>query len=306
MKLLLLLGLAVSLNANTFYLTVAGLGGAPEYEKQFTAWAQEIDKRLHAVDAQAPITTLSGASATRARVQAAIDQIAHQAKPEDDLVVMLIGHGTFDGADYKMNLPGPDLTAQDLANWLNRVPTGRQLVVNMTSCSGGSMSALEHAKRIVITATRSGSEKNLTVFPRYWVDSLRDDAANTDKNQTLSAIEAFRYASDKTVRFYESEKRLATEHPSLLDTEHGTPVAKPSPENGQGQLAARFPLLTFRDPATAVLSPEKAKLLTHKQDLEAKIDELKYKKAAMQADDYKKQIAALLLDLARTQAELDK
>jgi len=112
--------------------------------------------------------------------------------------------------------------------------------------------------------------------------------------------------TEKTARFYETEKRLATEHPSLLDTEHGTPAAKPAPENGQGQLAAQFPLLTFHDAAAAVLSPEKAKLLAHKQELEAKIDELKYKKAAMQADDYKKQIAALLLDLAKTQAELDK
>ena len=50
---------------------------------------------------------------------------------------MLIGHGTFDGADYKINLPGPDMTAIELATLLDRMPAKRQLVVNMTSASGG-------------------------------------------------------------------------------------------------------------------------------------------------------------------------
>ena len=43
-----------------------------------------------------------------------------------------------------------------------------------------------------------------------------------------------------------------------------------------------------------------------KQDLEAKIDRLKYQKAAMPAEEYKQQLTALLLELARTQAEIDR
>ena len=54
----------------------------------------------------------------------------------DALVLMLIGHGSFDGVDYKINLPGPDLSAIELAGLLDRIPAGRQLVVNMTSASG--------------------------------------------------------------------------------------------------------------------------------------------------------------------------
>ena len=57
--------------------------------------------------------------------------------------MMLIGHGTFDGTEYKLNLPGPDITGGELAAMLERVPAGRQLVVNMTSASGGSLKALQ-------------------------------------------------------------------------------------------------------------------------------------------------------------------
>ena len=50
---------------------------------------------------------------------------------------------------------------------------------------------------MVITATKTGTEKNATVFARYWVEALRDPAADTDKNETISALEAFRYAERK-------------------------------------------------------------------------------------------------------------
>ena len=40
--------------------------------------------------------------------------------------------------------------------------------------------------------------------------------------------------------------------------------------------------------------------------MEQQIDKLKYEKAATPPDEYKKQLAALLLELARTQEELDK
>ena len=35
--------------------------------------------------------------------------VARDAKAEDDFVLMLIGHGSFDGVEYKFNLVGPDV-----------------------------------------------------------------------------------------------------------------------------------------------------------------------------------------------------
>ena len=111
----------VSLHATTFYVTVAGIGGEPDYEQRFTAQAQEIDKLVKAGGPDANVTTLSGAQATKAQIQNALAQIGKQAKPADALVLMLIGHGGFDGYDYKINLPGPDLSAVELAALLDRV-----------------------------------------------------------------------------------------------------------------------------------------------------------------------------------------
>jgi hypothetical protein len=193
-KFVLFLSSGLLLHATTFYVTVAGLGGEPEYEQRFSTWAQEIDKLLKGSGSDANVTTLYGKDATKARLQTVLGDVSKQAKATDALVLMLVGHGGFDGVDYKINLPGPDLSAIELAGLLDRVPAGRQLVVNMTSASGGSRSALERPNRAIITATKSGSEKNATIFARYWVEALRDPAADADKNGVITALEAYRYA----------------------------------------------------------------------------------------------------------------
>ena len=186
--LLVVLAGAMSLQAATYYVTIAGLGGEPDYEQRFSGWAKDLDKALRG-SAEAQIVTLYGPAATKARFQSVMGQVARDAKPDDALVVTLIGHGSFDGTDYKINLPGPDLTAAELAELVDRVAAKRQLVVNMTSCSGASRPALERANRVVVTATRSAAERNATIFARYWVEALRSDAADTDKDDVISALE---------------------------------------------------------------------------------------------------------------------
>jgi hypothetical protein len=301
--LLLLLLTALSLPAATYYITISGLGGEPDYEQRFGMWAKDIDKILKS-SPDARVETL--VNATREQVRGTLAQVAKEASPQDALVVMLIGHGSYDGYEYKINLPGPDLTASELAALLDRIPAARQLVVNMTSSSGGSIEFLRKPNRVLIAATKTGTEKNATVFARYWVEALRDPAADADKNGVVSALEAFRYADKKTAGFYEEQKRLATEHAVLEDTGKGEPVRAPSPENGEGLQAAAFPLLRIGTAAAAAMNPATAQLLAKKEQLEEQIDTLKYQKASLAPEEYKKQLGALLLDLARTQEELDK
>jgi hypothetical protein len=302
--LLLLLMAAASARPATYFLTITGLGGEPDYDQRFAMWAKEMEKVLKDAGGGARVETL--VAPRREQIEARLASIAREASADDALVVVLIGHGTYDGYEYKFNLPGPDLAASSLAKLLDGVKATRQLIVNATSASGGSIAALRRRDRIVVSATRTGTEKNATVFARYWIEALRDPAADTDKNETVSALEAFRYAERKTASFYETEKRLATEHPVLEDTGKGEGVKEPAADNGEGLLAGAFPLIRMGKNAEAYRDPAKLKLLAKKEDLEQKIDRLKYQKAATPPAEYKKSLAALLLDLARTQEELEK
>jgi len=308
MRTLFLAGALASapLCAATHYLTISGLGGEKDYDQRFAAQANETQKLLQGSGGEVNVITLTGAEATREKIKTAFDRIASMAKPDDAFVLTLIGHGSFDGAEYKFNIPGPDYSGTELAALCDRVSASRQLVVNTTSASGGSLEAMQRPKRAVIAATKSGTERNATVFARYWVEALRDAAADADKNEVVSALEAYRFADRKTVEFYETNKRLSTEHAVLEDTGTGEGVRAPSTANGQGMLAASFPLLRVGSAQRAASDPAKRKLIDQKELLEQKIDKLKYEKAAMPLEDYRRQMSAALLELARLQEELDK
>jgi hypothetical protein len=313
LRLLTLLFLAVlAAPAATFYVTISGLGGEPDYDQRFKMWAQDIDSSLKKAGTPDPnIVTLI--APTREQIRTRFASLASTVKATDNLVVVLIGHGTFDGVDYKFNLPGPDLTGAELSTLLDRVPSARQLVVVTTSSSGGSIEFLRKPNRIVIAATKTGSEKNATIFARYWAEALRDPSADVDKNESVSALEAFRYAQRKTKEFFDTQKRLATEHSVFEDTGKGTgvaaaaaPDAAPDSNAAEGHLAASFTVVRLGANAAASKDPAKKALLEKKEELEQAIDQLKYEKASMNAEDYKKQLTRLLLELAKTQEEIDK
>lgn len=295
---------AAHLHAESYYVVVAGLGGEPDYEQRFTAAAKELEKTFKSSGLNSHTSILTGDQATSSHLKENLRSIAELAKPDDDFVLILIGHGSFDGTVYKFNLPGPDISAEELADLCNHIRSRRQLIVDTTSASGGAIPPLQHQGRAIITATKTGTEKNATVFARYWVEALEDPSADTDKSDSVSALEAFTYASKKTASFYDSQKRLATEHAVFVDTAGGAPVREPNGK--EGAMISTFTLLRKGSTKEAANNPARLALVQKKEDLEQKIDILKYQKAAMDPAEYRQQLTALLLELARTQQELDK
>ena len=295
---------ALVARADTYFVTVSGLGGEAEYEQRFSGWAKDLDKIVRG-EPGAHVDTFTGKDATKASLDAKLRAIASQAKADDSVILTLIGHGTFDDRDYKLALPGPDISATEINQLLDRIPA-HVLVVNTTSSSGGSIPILQKPKRVVITSTKTGTEKNVTVFARYWIEALRDPAADADKNEIVTALEAFKYAEAKTTKYFETQNWLATEHCLIEDAGKGEGVKDPGPENGEGQVAGRFALLHLGSVAAAAKDPKKQELLKKKEELETQIDELKYHKAAMDTQQYQQQLRKLVLELAQTQEELDK
>ncbi len=306
--LLALIGLLLAspcLYASVFYVTVAGLGGEPDYEQRFAATANDLDRVFRSSTGD-HVYTLTGKEATRALLTDVLGTVAREAKPEDEFILTLIGHGSFDGQDYKFNLFGPDISAAELASLCDRIAAKRQLIVNTTSASGGSVIALERPGRGVIAATKAGTEKNATVFARYWAEALQDPTTDLDKSESISAMEALKYADRKTASFYETQKRLATEHAVFEDAGRGEPVKPGARQGGEGALLANITIVRLGASQAAMKDPAKQGLLAKKEELQQRIDGLKYQKAAMEPRDYKKQLTDALLQLATVQEELEK
>lgn len=266
----------------TRMLVVTGLGGERDYARAFAQQGRACAR--HAEAAGAAVTVLTEEAASRKGIRDAIEAIARQSSETDKVVVLLIGHGTFDGEHYRFNVPGPDPTAEDLAAWLKPVTAKRQLAVVATSASGAAQDVLAREGRAVITATRHGRERNASLFGGFWAEALDAAGADIDKDQRISADEAFRYAERATAAFYEDRQRIATEHPRLEGDARSFVVAHTAPGEP--------------------IEPELLHLVSRVDELTAAIDELKSDRRVLTDDDYFAKLQNLLLELARADQEL--
>lgn len=300
-------------------ILIAGISGEAELQKEYLRWLQDLHGTLtgplqfrqEAVymlfDEPARDPARIRYKSTRENLEKVVREIAGRAGPEDLVFIFIAGHGNYDGKTYRLNLPGPDPTAEELAASLYSIPSGKFVVVNTTTCSGASVPALAARGKIVLSATRSGSEKNQTHMGRFFVEAFKDGNADLDKNGRVSLLEAFRYSSQKVEEHYAAEGLLRTEHPVLEDTGDGEAQMTPGPDNGEG-LLARTTYLDAGAPGRGEgkTSAEARAILAEMQALEKQIETLRYMKAEMPQAEYDKKLEELLLKLATLNAQLRK
>jgi hypothetical protein len=166
------------------------------------------------------------------------------------------------------------------------VPAQSQLIVNMTSSSGAVLETWAGDGREVITATRSGAERNATRFSEHWGKALSAEDADLNKNGSISVQEAFDYAARLVADSYETEGGLATEHPEL-----------------RGEAAGAFEI--SRLTALGAATPEIDSLNSQLTDLEEQVAALRLRRTEL-GDDYLPQLQGLLVELALVQEQIDE
>jgi hypothetical protein len=291
--LLIALGAAAPAHAELYYVIVAGLGGEAGYEEQFAKDADSLAAVARRTTAGNRVMLLKGEGATREAVVSSLESLKTRAKPADSVVVMLVGHGSYDGEVYKLNLPGPDVDGDELAKLLADVPARSQLVVNATSASGAVLEKWATEGRTLITATRSGFERNATRFAQHFATALAAGSADINKNGAITAQEAFDYASRSVAESFEKDGTLATEHPQIA-----------------GGAAARFTVarLASAGPAaepSAATNPAVAALVTERERLDGEIEALRARRESMANDAYLTELQRLLVQLADVQGKID-
>ncbi|RMG40666.1 MAG: hypothetical protein D6725_02960 [Planctomycetota bacterium] len=227
------------------------------------------------------------------------------------LWLVLIGHGTFDGRTARFNLAGPDVSAEELAGWLE--PIGRpQVVVCGFSCSGAFLPKLSAPGRVVVSATKSGTEHLYSRFGRFFAEAVTTSEGDLDKDGRTSVWEAFLAASRRTERFYRSQGRLATEHPLLDDNGDGQGVRAAWFDGlyPRENLAVQGPLDGIAAHQVHLVAPPKHSTLSNeqrsaRQRLESELRALRAKRSRMTEADYLDALERIFLQLADVYAAAD-
>jgi hypothetical protein len=307
---LLLAGLAVTglptaaaAQSARYAMIVQGASGEDQYAAQHRRWVDSLVKIFRDRFKYDPahlivLTEKPGAGEERSTaegVRASLGRLAKSLTASDQLVIILIGHGSGQGSDLKFNLIGPDLSVAEWATALSAIP-GRLAMVNTASASFPFIGALAGPGRVVITATNTNAQRYHTVFPEGFVEALSSDAADVDKNARISLLEAFTYANRLVTQHYErAGNLLATETAALDDDGDGKPRTGTA-TGPDGNVAG----LTFLDAAVVATSadPEVQKLLARQQVLTEQVDDLRRRQGSMPAAQYEAELEKLLTELA--------
>ena len=279
-----------ALSQQVHVLIITGLAGEPQYQKSFLEVAATLadTARIRWGVKDSSLIVLGEdpaldpkhvkAKSTREEVAKAFITLSRRAAPGDVVLVFLNGHGAGEGANSRVNLPGPDPTAAEYAAWVSGFAAQTLVFVNAASGSGDFMPILAAKGRVIVTATRTAIERNEVAFARPFVRGLTTGEADADKDGRVSVLEAFEYAKKEVARSYEVDNRMLTEHAVLSDT-----------------AAARA--VSFGAPRSA-LDPRVVALMAERQQLEAQVTALRSRKAGMDSTAYTAELERLLLLMA--------
>jgi len=283
----ILLALPAVAFADLEVVIIEGLGGDDRYVAQFSDQVEIIEAASRAITGDDNVAVFRSGAFGRDDIVAHFSRLAGSMSADDRLLLYLVGHGSYDEHDYKFNIAGPDLTDTDLVELLEALQA-TQLIVNTSSSSGAMLERLKHDNRTLIAATRSGAERHATRFGNYFAAALTDTTADLDKNELISAEEAFEFAARQVNDYYERNGQLATEHPRL-----------------EGEPGARFSLARLGTVNVHRDDPELTRLLGRRDALNDAIEGLRIRRDRMSVEDYQSELLPLMLELATVEEDID-
>jgi hypothetical protein len=308
--LFLILALPLPAVAETRWaVVISGASGGEKYAEQMATWRSDLRSALvdrygfkaEHVKLLVDEAAKTGDRATTANVKSLFSEIKKSGSKEDFILIVLLGHGTYDGDTAKFNLVGPDMTAKDWTDVLAGVQ-GRVTIVNTTEASFPFLEALSSKGRVVITATHSAAQKYATVFPEYFVKAMKEASTDLDKNGRTSIFEVFAAASAAVKQHFEQRGQLLTEHAVIDD--NGDGKGRQSTDEGPDGGLARIAFLDAE--VVGDTNPELANLIKRRRALEQQAEEHKQLKGVMPDAEWNAQFEKLMLELAQVSAEIRK
>ena len=291
-------------------LVVAGAGGEEEYGNLFAEWTETLAKAFEGNAAELVHVT-NGPEEIGARKTIETKLKVWADSKRNEIWILLVGHGTFDGKEAKFNLVGNDVSDKEFQHWL-KPHEGPLVFINTSSCSAPFIKALSGPNRVVATATKSGYEQNFCRFGGYMAAALGQAEADLDKDGAVSILEAFLIASRQVGEYYRENDRLVSEN-ALLDDNgdgRGTPadwfrgVRIERKAKGDSTADGKLSRLVF--PVVPPAEKDIPGLLRERRaGVEVKIETLRSLKKSLEADVYYRDLEKLFLELATINDEID-
>ncbi len=305
-----------------YALLIAGLGGTQEYTEKFHSYLYDARKTLiekfqfpeEAIfvlaDSRSEEENYINEISSAENITAYCSTLSGKVTENDDVYIILFGHGSYDGKNAMLNIPRKDLKDSDYAGLLDPINAYKIVFINTTSCSGPFIAHLTAPNRIIITATKSGTERTDTVFPRFLIEAMSSSVSDWDRNGDISVLEIYRYAAESTIRWYEESNHLATEHSLLEDTGDNSAYGiEELAKSGEGNFSGTTYLLEKSITLLSAVSSEGdsvlVKLFNEKKLVDRAISTLQTEKVNYPEQEYYEKLEPLLIRLSEINSEIE-
>ncbi len=238
---------------NTYAIVVSGISKDPSDRsaktkaisgvQDFLQNNLKIDSgRLCVLTAGDSPAAANNGTSTAENIQNAINNFASIIKPDDRFIFYYLGQANVIGENLRMNLPGADITPEQLALWMKEIKASSMLIVFDCPGSGLAAKAMSGPGRVIIGSC-TAEQHYTTRFSEYFIPALTDSQTDMNEDGKISILEAFTTTSKKIDDWYRQEKLLTTETPVLEDNGDGQPSKEPwryKFDNTDGRIAAEF------------------------------------------------------------------
>jgi hypothetical protein len=195
----------------TYAVLVGGMPSSPVFARRYQDWLTRFHALLTRSGVPAGnIVMLSGDAnfkspvvngpATRDSIVAAIGEAAKKVRPEDQFVLVIVGHGSLSDAKPGLVLHGADLDPETLGKALAGINADNQVVLNFAGASGDFLKALAKKGRVNVAATLA--EENVEpAFAEFFlrgIESNRADGEGGAKDGVVTLLEAYNWATHQT------------------------------------------------------------------------------------------------------------
>ena len=302
MKIALYIFIAAVLNLNASdMIIIRGADGTEEFSKPLDAAVKKWQEL--AVKAKISTTLINGA---QSKLQ--IDELLMKSTKDSivPLWIVFVGHGTYLNQKAKLNLQGPDISADELKKSLDQFK--REVIfINCASASAPFIAQLSGKNRVIITATKNSQQVYYTKFNEFLADAMGNEEADIDKDSQTSLFESFLFASGQVKKYYDKDKRISGENAviddngdklgSLADMFDGLKSKKPNARI-DGLRAHQIHLIPSEEEAKMPLE-----VRTKRNELERELNQLKLKKDSIPEGEYYEKLEAIFQKLAELYKE---
>jgi hypothetical protein len=163
---------------------------------------------------------------TKVNLKQTIEKLCEIVGPKDCFLFYYVGQANVAGKTLRINLPGEDITGQELAQSLGSIKARTSVILIDCPNSGIMIEPLTGTGKIIICGCRADQPYS-TRFSDFFIPALTDKSADTNSDNKISLLESFAMASKSIDELYRQQYLMKTENALLEDDGDGIASQNP-------------------------------------------------------------------------------